>query len=170
MRTVTHEEVQASEDRVHNMTKSETLEFMGRMMKEQPYIQVYAATICEQGEWGGERDADTFASLVSVVWHAMRSALGRPFDKVKGFDLDKREEQLAQFCLQAGEQPEPNLQGIMDAWTKDYNQLPLLQFVIDALMSPDSPYEVTKESTGAIFMHLKVIMDCLDNAKPKRLM
>ena len=51
---------------------------------------------------------------------------------------------------------------------RDYNQRPLLEFLLDALMSPENTYGITEEGSGLIFTYLKVIVDCLDKAKPKR--
>ncbi|HDP95769.1 MAG TPA: hypothetical protein ENN40_10490 [Candidatus Aminicenantes bacterium] len=57
---------------------------------------------------------------------------------------------------------------MVQAWMEDHSQRPLLEFVPDALMSPEDIYAVTKEGSGMIFTYLKVVIDCLDNAKPKR--
>ena len=168
MRTVTHEEIQASMDRVHDMTESETRKFMRRMQKEQPYIQVYVAAICDRGEFEAENDADALANLSGIVWHAMRRAAGGPLVKVKGPEIDKREEQIMQLYRYAEGEPEPDWPSMVQAWMEDYNQRPLLEFVLDALMSPENPYAVTEEGSGMIFTYLKVIIDCLDNAKQKR--
>jgi len=48
---------------------------------------------------------------------------------------------------------------------KDYNQRPMLEYVLEALMSPEHPHHATTEGSGLIFTYLKIIIDCLDNAK-----
>jgi len=168
MRTVTREEIQASMDRVHDMTENETRKFMRRMQKEQPYMQVYVAAICERGEFTDENDADAFANLSGIVWHAMCHAAGTPLVKVKGHAIDKREEQIMQLFRYAEGEPESDWTNMVQAWMDGYNQRPLLEFVLDALNSPENPYAVTEEGSGMIFTYLKVIIDCLDNTKPKR--
>ncbi|MFW6151509.1 MAG: hypothetical protein ACOC6C_00880 [Verrucomicrobiota bacterium] len=168
MRTVTHEEIQASIDSVHNMTESQTRKFMLRMQKEQPYIQVYVAAICERGEFENENDADAVANLSSIVWRSMRRAAGGPLVKVKGHEIEKREEQIMQLYRYAEGEPESNWPNMVQAWMEGYNQRPLLEFVLDSLMPPENPYGVTEEGSGMIFTYVKVIIDCLDNAKPKR--
>jgi hypothetical protein len=122
MRTVTHEGIQASMDRVHDMTESETRKFMRRMQKEQPYIQVYVAAICERDEFEDENDADAFANLAGIVWHAMRLAAGGPLVKVKGHEIDQREEQITQLYRYAEGEPQCDWPSMMQAWMEDYNQ------------------------------------------------
>ena len=67
MRTVAREEIQKSMEDVHRMSEEETCEFMARMQKEQPYIQVYASAICQRGDFENENDYDAFVSLVSII-------------------------------------------------------------------------------------------------------
>ncbi len=168
MRTVTRKEIQASMDRVHDMTENETRKFMRRMQKEQPYIQVYVAAICERREFDDENDVDAFANLSGIIWHAMRHAAGTPLVKVKGHQIDKREEQIMQLYHYAEGEQESDWPRMLQAWMEGYNQQPLLEFVLDALNSPENPYAVTEEGSGMIFTYLKVVIDCLDSAKPKR--
>ena len=63
MRTVTHEEIQESMDHVHAIAERETRKFMARTQKEQPYVQVHVAAICERGDFEDENDADALANL-----------------------------------------------------------------------------------------------------------
>jgi len=155
-------------DRVHDMTESETRKFMRRMQNEQPYIQVYVAAICERGEFDDENDADAFANLSGIIWNAMRHAAGTPLVKMKGHQIDKREEHIMQLYRYAEGESESDWPSMVQAWLDGYNQRPLLEFVLDVLNSPANPYAVTEEGSGMIFTYLKVIIDCLDNAKPKR--
>ncbi len=168
MRIVTHEEIQASMDRIHEMTKSDTRRFMKQMSKEQPYIQIYVAAICERGEFDDENDADAFANLASIIWHAMRKAAGGRLAKVKADEIDAKEAQIMRLYEYAEGEPESDWSSMVQAWMEDYNQRPLLEFVLDALMSPENPYGVTLEGSGLIFTYLKVIIDCLDNADIRR--
>ena len=168
MRTVTHEELEASLDRINAMTESETRKFMARMKKEQPYILVYSAAISDRGDFEDDNDADAFLNLVCIVWHAMRRAAGGPVEKVKGHQIDKREARIMQLYEYAEGEPEADWPTMVQAWMRDYNQQPLLEFLLDALMSPENPYGITEEGSGLIFTYIRVIIDCLDNAKRRR--
>ena len=168
MRTVTDEEVQASMDQVHALTASATHKFMARMQKEQPYILVYSAAISDRGDFEDDNDADAFLDLVCIVWHAMRRAAGGPVEKVKGHQIDKREASIMKLYQYAEEESEADWPTMVQAWMRDYNQRPLLEFLLKALMSPENPYGVTEDGSGMIFTYLKVIIDCLDKAKSKR--
>ena len=168
MRTVTNDEIEASVDRIHGMSESDTREFATQMTKEQPILQVYIAAICERGDFTDENDMDAFANLASIVWHAMRTAAGGRLTKVKEREIDKRESKMMQLFEYAEEESDADFPRMVAAWTEDYNQRPLLEFVVETLMSPKNPYGVTPGGSGPIFTYLKVIIDCLDNAKIKK--
>jgi len=164
MRAVTIDEIQTSTDFVHDMTEDETREFMAGMQLEQPYIQVYVAAICERGDFEDENDADAFANLAGIVWHAMRQAAGGPFTVVEGRDLDDCEAKVMDLLRYAEGEAESDWPDTVRAWMDGYNQQPVMEFVLEALLSPENQYGVTEEGIGLIFTHLKVIIDCLDNA------
>lgn len=167
MRTVTHEEVVDCMERVRGMTKNQTRAFMRRMQKEQPYLVVYTAAICERGEFEDDDDADAFVSLVATVWLAMRTAAGGPLVTITANAVQQCEEQIMQLYGYAEGEPEADWPGTIATWMEGFNQRPLLEFVIKALLSPESPYAVTEQGSGIIFTYLKVVIDCLDSAELK---
>ncbi len=164
MKPITHEEIQESVDLVHNMSESETRKFMKRMSKEQPYIQIYVAAICERGEFDDDNDADAFANLASIIWHAMCKAVGGGLAKVKSQEIDKSEAKMMKLYEYAEGKAESEWPDMVSAWMEGFNQRPLLEFLLQSLMSPENPYQVTPDGSGLIFTYLKVIIDCLDNA------
>ena len=168
MRTVTHEEIQASMDLVHAMTENEMQTFVTDMQKEQPYIQLYVAAICERGDFDDENDADAFVNLSGIIWHAMRHAAAGPLNKVEGHEIDKWEEKTQELYDYAEGESEADWPATVQAWLDGCNQRPLLESLLGALISPENPYAVTGEGTGIIFTHLRVIIECLDNAEQER--
>lgn len=169
MRTVTKEEIVESAERIRDMTESESRKFAQRLEKEQPHILLYVSAIIERGDFEKEGDGDAFASLSSIVWRAMRRAAGRPLEKIKAREIDAREERIMQLLRYAEGESEYSFPDLVRTWLKDYNQRPLMEFALEALLSPENPYDVSEESSGMIFTYLKVLIDCLDNAKPKRI-
>jgi len=165
MRTVTHHEIQESIDQINGMSEKDTYSFMKQMSEEQPYIQIYVAAICDRGDFENENDADAFANLVSIIWCAMRMAAGGKIHQVVGGEIDKREAQQMKLYTYAEGEPEDGVSRLVESWMKDYNQRPMLEYVLEALMSPEHPHHATTEGSGLIFTYLKVIIDCLDNAK-----
>lgn len=164
MRTVTHEEIRASTDAIQQMSDDETHAFMEGMVREQPYLQIYVAAICQRGDFKGDNDADAFASLAGIVWHGMRAAAGGRLRKVLGDEIDERETQMMQLFEYAEGEEEEEWPRLLELWLDGYNQRPLLEFILDMLMSPENPYDVSAEGSGLIFTYLKILVDSLDNA------
>jgi hypothetical protein len=163
MRTVTREEAQKSTEWVHGMSAKDTRALITKMQKEQPFLQVYAAAVVER-DFPDDNDADAFANLSVIVWHAMRKAAGEAFPQVSGDEIDRREAQMMELYRYAANEAEEQWHALVTAWMDGYNQRPLLEFILDALMSPENRYGVTPDGSGLIFTYLKVIVDCLDNA------
>lgn len=163
MRTVRHEEVEAGVNSVHEMSESDTREFMKQMMDEQPYIQVYVTAVCERGELDDENDLDAFANIASIVWHAMRKAADGKLPKVTGKAIEEQEERMTELCEYAEGELAPEWATMVASWMDGYNQRPLLEFALQALMSPENPYQVTPDGAGVIFMYVKTIIDSLDS-------
>ena len=137
---------------------------MAQMTREQPFIQVYVASICERGDFEDANDADAFANIASIVWYSMRRAAGKPFAQVSGEDIEAGEKRMFNLYDYAEGEPEEGWFNLVQVWLKNYNQRPLFEFVINELMSPENPYGITPEGGGVIFTHVKVIIDCLDGA------
>ena len=164
MRTVTREEVEASRDYVHNMDESQTRSVMAQMSREQPVLQVYVAAILDRGDFEDDNDKDAFANLASIIWHAMRAAAGGRMGKVKPKEVDRCEAKMEKLLQYAGGEYEESWPRLAETVFEGYRQRPLLQYVLESLMSPDNPYGVTPDGSGLIFHYVKVIIDCLDNA------
>lgn len=165
MRMVTREEIQNSTDFVHTMSEEETYELMTLMQKEQPYLQVYVAAICERGDFEDDNDIDVFVNLASIIWHVMRNAAQGPLTEVKGSEIDEREEKLIARYASAEGKSDSDLASDIQVWMDDDPQRHLLEFLLMTLMSPENPYDVTEEGTEMIFTYLKVITDCLNHAQ-----
>ena len=165
MRTVTAEEILDSMNVFHEMTESEARRFMERMSKEQPYIQLYIAAILDRGDFEDENDADAFADLAAIIWHVMRKAAGGRLVKIKGGEIDRREAKIIDLYEYAEDEAEEDWPDLVNSWIKGCNQRPLLEFVLNSLFSPENPYGLTSERGGMIMTYLRVIIDCLDNAR-----
>jgi hypothetical protein len=148
------------------MDQDQTRELMERMTREQPFIQLYVAAICERGDFSDESDTDAFANLATIVWHAMDKAAPGPLQRVSGGQLDECEENLMRMLEYAEGESEDDLPAFVNAWMDDYPQPHLLEFLLETLFSPENPYEVTPEAAGMLFTYLKIIIDSLDKAAP----
>lgn len=164
LRTVTREEIEAAMDRINRLGPDETRELMERMQSEQPYVQVYVAAICDRGDFESEDDEDAFVNLATIAWYAMCAMGAGEVRQVSGDDIDRSEEQVLGLYSYAEGEPEAGWAGMVQTWMEGCNQLPLLGFLVDALMSPNSPYTISEEGAGLIFTYIKTVIDCLDEA------
>jgi hypothetical protein len=168
MRIITRHEIESCREAVDGMSETETRALMERMSQEQPFLQVYIAAILERGDFTSEADMDAFASLSATVWHAMRTAAGEPLAQVGTEEIDQREAKAIEFLEYAGGESEEGWRRLVETWREGANQLAMVTFIVEMLMSPDSPYDVTPDGSGLILVYLKVIMDCLDNAPQQK--
>jgi hypothetical protein len=165
MRTVSRDEIRASIYSIESgMSKSEMDDFILRLESEQPFIPVYISAISEGGVFEDEDDADIFVELATIVLHAMLNASEAAIPQVSGDDIDAWEEKVDAMLNYAAEEPEGDWPEMLQTWLEAYNQRPLIEFVLDTLMNPDSPYSASDDGVGVIFPALKVIIDSLDNA------
>jgi len=164
MRPVTREEIQSTVDLVHAMGPDETRQLMLQMREEQPYLQVYLAAICERGDFDDENDADAFVNLATIVWYAMCHQSGVTIPEISGEQIDLCEDQVMQLYAYAEGEPDSGWPAMVQAWMDGCSQLPLLGFLVDALMAEKNPYEMTEQGGGMIFTYIKTIIDCLDQA------
>ena len=165
MRAVTHEEIQQSIECIEEMSEKDSRQFLIEMSEEQPYIQIYVAAILERGDFTDEDDSDIFTNLVMITWHAMRQASGGNLGMVLGKDIEEFEDKILELYDYAQDEPDEDWPELIHAWTERYNQRPLLEFILQSLMSPHSQYCVSPNASGMIFTYLKVIVDSVDNAK-----
>lgn len=164
MRTVTRVEVEASRDYVDGMSMSEMRELMTQMSREQPYLQVYLAAVMDRGDLTDENDLDALANLAAIIWHAMRAAAEGRMGKVKPRAIERCERAVFGFLEYAAGETEEDFHRLVETGLNEYNQRPLLGFVVELLMSPDNPYGVTPDGSGLIQSYAKVLIDCLDQA------
>jgi hypothetical protein len=163
MRAVTRDEVRLSCNSVHGASSAETRRVMEQMSREQPFLQAYIAAICQRDDFKEPGDADAFANLATIAWHAMRSIAGGALRQVTGEELDACEARILSLYDYAQGEPEQDWGRLVEVWMQDYNQRPLLEFMLESLMSPENPYGVTPEGSGLIFTYVKAVIDCLDD-------
>jgi len=165
MRTITHNEIQESIDKLNAMSEKDTKSFMKQMSAEQPFIQIYVAAICDRGDFENESGADAFIHLASIIWHSMCAAAGGKIRQVDGDEIERHEKKTTDLYKYAENESEEGFCELAISWMKDYNQRPLLEFVLEALLSPENPGRPTQYDSGLIFIYSKIVIDCLDNAK-----
>lgn len=163
MRTITQEEIWASEDHILEMSTPDMQGFLAQMSEVQPFVMVYISTLCERGDFEQDNDMDALVNLACAIWDAMNKASDGELIPVSGDDIDQSEERVMQLLKTAEGESEDAWGPLLKTWMDGANQQPILQFLLEALMSEENPYDVSDEGGGLIFMYLKTIVDCLDD-------
>lgn len=164
MRTIKDEEIWASEDRILEMSIPDMQAFLAQMSEAQPFIMVYISTLCERDDFEQDNDKDALVNLACAVWDAINKASGGDLGPVSGDDIDRSEERIMQLLETAEGEAEDTWSTVLKTWVDGSNQQPILRFLLEALMSEENSYDVSDEGSGLVFMYLKTIVDCLDDA------
>ena len=136
-----------------------------RMTKEQPFVLAYLLAV-------GERDfnpdeAQLLVYLGTVVWQIFDRS-GRQLAKVSGDVLDRTEENNAKMLEYLEGESETGFVEAVRGLLDGYNQVEVLRHVINALMEePEEGCDIRRDNVGALFIHLKTIIDCFDRTGEK---
>ena len=131
-----------------------------RMTKEQPFVLAYLLAV-------GERDfnpdeAQLLFYLGTVVWRIFDRS-DPQLAEVSGDVLDRTEENNEKMLEYLEEESETGFVEAVRDLLDGYNQVEVLRFVINALMEePEEGCDIRGDSVGAMFIHLKTIVDCFD--------
>ena len=165
MRPLTDHDIDAGLEALSAMQERDMDTLMRRMSKEQPFLQIYIASICERGDFNDENDADVFAMIAFDIWYLMREAADGPLSVIEGEDIDHYEQQMDDLLRHAEGVSEADWLSMISKWIKGYNQTALLQYIIEVIASPENPYGITQEGADLMLVFLKTIIDCLDHAE-----
>jgi hypothetical protein len=131
-----------------------------RMSREQPFMQAYLLAV-------GERDlnsdeAPLLLYVGTVVWQIFVQG-GRQAAMVKGDALDRAEKANLKMLEYLEGEPETDFVKVVESLTSNYNQVEVLKYVVSALMEePEEGCDIREEILGEMFIHLKTVVDCLD--------
>ena len=131
-----------------------------RMTKEQPFVLAYLLAV-------GERDfnpdeAQLLFYLGTVVWQIFDRS-DPQLAEVSGDVLDRTEESNTKMLEYLEEESETGFVEAVRDLLDGYNQVEVLRFVMNALMEePEEGCDIRGDSVGAMFIHLKTIVDCFD--------
>jgi hypothetical protein len=100
--------------------------------------------------------------LGAAVWQVMTEA-GPPLRQVTDVELEAAEEANIRALEELEQDSEFAQRDAMSRLVADYNQMPLLGAVVEALMAghEEAP-ELAPDHVGLALIHLKTVIDCLD--------
>ncbi|MEK7686101.1 MAG: hypothetical protein AAB466_11830 [Verrucomicrobiota bacterium] len=131
-----------------------------RMTAEQPILVGYLLAIEE--DVLEKKQQGTLLFLGMVIWQIMSNG-GAMLTEVTPEALEAAEDANIAFLERLDEDSEMNYMSAVTQMMDRYNQTPLLGAILDALMegNEDTP-ELADDSMGLALVHLKTVIDCLD--------
>jgi hypothetical protein len=160
MKTIPQAAVDAAWDRMCEMSEAETRQLADRMQKEQPVIMAHLLAI-ENAE-PEAHDPGWLLELGAFVWWVMTQA-GKKLKPATREELDAALDKNSRELEELDPKSETEWMEGARRFIKFYDQAPLLGLVIEILISeneenPDS----AEDEVGLGFLHLKTIIDCLN--------
>jgi hypothetical protein len=160
MKTISGKIIDRTWKKINETTEEDAQQLMDGMAKQQPFIVAYLLAVEETMMSGEDRGQ---LMLIGLILWKIFSAENRELVTVSKDVLEAAEETNIKFLeeLEAGSEMDHMraLQHLMST----YNQIEVLNAVIEALMSghEDEP-ELAGEHIGLALLHLKTVVDCLD--------
>ncbi|MBI2928325.1 MAG: hypothetical protein HYY24_21865 [Verrucomicrobia bacterium] len=160
MKTIPEEVIDETWQHFSELSESEAQALAQQMQEEQPFIMIYLLAADEDAT--GEEDAGSLMELGAIIWQVMSQG-GTRLRQVSGEELEAAEDANMKFLEGLEEGPEMDYLGAVKQMIASYNQMPLLGAVLEALMAgnEDTP-ELAGENVGLSLLHLKTVIDCLD--------
>lgn len=141
-------------------------ELVDRFADEQPYLLVYITeaeeTISEDQDEEDESEDGDLVALAVLVWSLLTDASpGR--DIVHEEEILDAEAENIRFLAELEDGSDYDRLQAVSELLQDYNQAPLLRFLVEQLMvGNEQTPELVRESVGLELLHLKTLIDCLD--------
>jgi hypothetical protein len=160
MNTIPVETVDEVWQRINDYSDDQVQELSERMKAEQPFVLMYLLASDENLYEGEERGK--LLELGAIVWEVM-SAGDANLRVVSGEELEEAEDANLKMLEDMSEDSDADMAGNVSAFFTDYNQMPLLGAVVEALMAghEDDP-EDAPDNIGLALLHIKTVIDCLD--------
>ena len=160
MKTISLETVDEIWDRLNNASEKEVLQIAKRMQEHQPALMVYL--LATEDSMETEHEPGWLLFFGGVIFVVMSSQHPR-LRMVQPDDVEAAEAANVAFLEQMEEGREMDwMEGTRKLFTT-YNQTPLLQTILEALMegNEETP-EMAPDSVGVGLIALKTVIDCLD--------
>ena len=160
MKTISGKIIDRTWKRINETTGEDAQLRLDAMAKQQPFIVAYLMAVEETLLAGEERGHLLLIGL--ILWEIV-STENPHLRPITMQDLEAAEQVNIKFLeeLEAGSEMD-HMAGL-EKLMATYNQVPLLSAVIEALMSGNEEEpELAGDDIGLALLHLKTILDCLD--------
>src|SRR6266487_4350025 len=160
MRTISGKIIDRTWKRINEATEEEGQRLLETMAKQQPFIVAYLMAIEETQMDDDQRGQLTLIGL--ILWEIIY-AENPALRQITMADLEAAEQANVKFLedLEAGSEMD-HMSALQNLMTT-YNQMALLNAVIEGLMAGhEEEPELAGEHIGLALLHLKTVLDCLD--------
>jgi hypothetical protein len=160
MKTIRAAVIDEAWQHVNTSSPDQARSLAERMQQEQPFIMVYL--LAAEESMLDETERGSLLMLGATIWQIM-SASGPPLRQVGDTELETAEEANIRALEDLESDSEMASTEAMQRLIGNYNQMPLLGAVVEALMDghTDEP-DLAPEHLGLALIHLKTVIDCLD--------
>lgn len=160
MRTIPQETVDETWERFSDLSPDDAKELIDQMAHEQPAVMAYL--LASDEELGEQEEKGTLLCLGMVIWELM-SAERSSGEPIPPEALETAETANVEFLERMGEESDIGYMEGVSRMVADYNQMPLLNAVLQALMEGhEEEPELAPENIGLMLVQLKTVIDCLD--------
>ncbi len=160
MNTISGKIIDRTWKRTNEATEEEGQRLLDVMAKQQPFVVAYLMAVEET--LMGEEERGQLILIGLILWQIV-SAEKPDLRQITMDDLEAAETRNLKFLeeMEAGSEMD-HMAGLQNLLAT-YNQVPLFTVVIEALMggNEDEP-ELAGENIGLALLHLKSVLDCLD--------
>jgi len=162
MQTISEEIVEREWEKMANLPLDDVPRVIQRMEKEQPMILAFLMAIDD--EVFNQDERGLLLHLGATVCEIMRQGEPRPkrvSEKRMDEFIERTDKMLEYFLEEAPENFEDSVRLIY----QNHNQVNVLRYVVEALFELDDDEEdseVRDEMKGLLFMHLKTVVEALD--------
>jgi hypothetical protein len=161
MDTISSKTIDRTWREISEATPEESERLAAEFTRQQPFVVAYLMAVeetCLEDEWEKGR----LLEIAAFLWKAL-SAGRPPLRQVSTADIEAAEAANIRFLEDLEEGSEMAYLEAMEKLAATYNQMPLLKSVIEALLigNEEEP-ELAGDDVGTALLHLKTVLDCLD--------
>lgn len=160
MKTISGKIIDRTWKRINEASEEEGQRLLDAMAKQQPFVVAYLMAVEET--LMGEEERGQLILIGLILWQIV-SDQKADLRQVTMDDLEAAENINLKFLeeLDAGSEMD-HMAGLQNLLST-YNQVPLLSAVIESLMADNEEEpEMANENIGLALLHLKSVLDCLD--------
>ena len=160
MNTISGKIIDRTWKQTNEATEEEGQRLLDVMARQQPFVVAYLMAVEET--LMGEEDRGQLILIGLILWQVV-SAEKPDLRPITMDDLEAAETRNLKFLeeMEAGSEMD-HMAGLQNLLAT-YNQVPLFTVVIEALMGGnEEESELAGENIGLALLHLKSVLDCLD--------